>query len=394
MLQKPTAIQGVDVLSSLGWLKDTAVVVEGGKFVSIEPVTSPKGAILVDARGLQMLPGIVDLHGDAFERAIAPRPGISFPLPMAIAENDRNLIAAGITTFFYSITDSYEPGLRSRDTARQLVELISEKGRQSLRCDSRIHIRHEQANIEGHEELCTWLESGQIDLLSLNDHVPVPGNEKQLARYLKSLQLRLTMSDVELRAFVEQIQVAREQGREQVEQLVAIAHNCDLPLASHDDDTEEKVALSAKRGIAIAEFPATIELAARSRENGAAVLMGAPNLVRGGSHVGCMSVAEAVRNGVVDALCSDYHYPSLFHAPFKLAQLGLMAFERAWELVSFIPATAAGMGESPVHSEQASRKGKIAIGWDADFLLITPGNALPSAITAVYVAGREVSRYL
>jgi hypothetical protein len=86
MLEKPTAIQGVDVLTSLGWLKDTTVVIQEGKFVSIEPIISPKGAILIEARGLQMLPGIVDLHGDAFERMISPRPGISFPMPMAIAE--------------------------------------------------------------------------------------------------------------------------------------------------------------------------------------------------------------------------------------------------------------------------------------------------------------------
>jgi alpha-D-ribose 1-methylphosphonate 5-triphosphate diphosphatase len=106
-----------------------------------------------------------------------------------------------------------------------------------------------------------------------------------------------------------------------------------------------------------------------------------------------MSVADAVQNGVLDALCSDYHYPSLFHAPFKLAELGLMAFEQAWELVSLLPATAAGIGDSPTSSSNTSRKGRIAIGWDADFLLITPGNSLSSAITAVYVAGQEVAHY-
>lgn len=394
MSKKPTAIQGADVLTSIGWLKDTTVVIEEGKFVSIEPVTSPKKAQLIDARGLKMLAGIVDVHGDAFERAISPRPGRSFPLPMALVENDRNLIAAGITTFFYSITDSYEIGLRSRDNARQIIEFILERRQQSLHCDSRIHIRHEQANVEGHEELCTWLETGKIDLLSLNDHLPSRDDEGKLARHFKSLRLRLTISDVEMRALVEQRQAAREQGIQQVEQLIAIAHKYRIPIASHDDDTEEKVALSAKRGIAIAEFPATIDLAALSRHAGAAVLMGAPNLVLGGSHVGYMSVVEAVENGVLDAMCSDYHYPSLFHAPFKMAQLGLMPFEQAWELVSLHPATAAGIGDSPTPLGNASRKGKIALDWDADFLLVTPGNSLPSAITAVYVAGQEVTHYL
>lgn len=394
MLEKPTAIQGADVLTSIGWINNATIVIEEGKIANIEPITSPKGATLVDARGLQMLPGIVDIHGDAFERAISPRPGISFPLEMAIAENERHLLAAGVTTFFYSIADSYESGLRSRDNARKIIEFVLEKGKQFLRCDSRIHIRHEQANIEGHEELSTWLESGKIDLLSLNDHLPPKDDEQKLGRHIKSLRLRLTMSDLEMREFVERMQVAREQGTEQVEELVAIAQKYGIPLASHDDDTEEKVALSAKRGVAIAEFPSTVELAAKSRDYGAAVLMGAPNLVRGGSHVGWMSVVEAVQKGVLDALCSDYHYPSLFHAPFKLAQMNLMPFEQAWELVSLVPATAAGLGDLPTKKENTSRKGKISTGWDADFLLITPNNALPSAITAVYVAGREVARYL
>ena len=202
------------------------------------------------------------------------------------------------------------------------------------------------------------------------------------------------MSDLEMKAFVEQMQTAREQGSQQVEQLVAIAHKCGIPIASHDDDTEEKVVRSASRGCAIAEFPATIDLAVKSRDFGARVLMGAPNLVRGGSHVGHMSVAQAVKNRVLDALCSDYHYPSLFHAPFKMAELGLMAFEQAWELVSFFPATAAGIGSEPTLSANTSSKGRIDIGWDADFLLITPRNSLPFAITAVYIAGREVARYL
>ena len=147
-------------------------------------------------------------------------------------------------------------------------------------------------------------------------------------------------------------------------------------MASHDDDTEAKIELSARRGVSIAEFPATIELAAKSRGYGASVLMGAPNLIRGSSHLGWMSVEGAVKKGVVDCLCSDYHYPSLFNAPFKLAELGIMSLEQAWKLVSAYPAKAAGIGSS---------KGSIATGWDADFLLVKPNNSYPSAIASVYV---------
>lgn len=211
------AIQGVNALTPQGWLKDATVLIEDGEFTSINQSITPPGFHLVNAQGLQMLPGIIDLHGDAFERMICPRPGVNFPLP-----------------------------------------------------------------------------------------------------------------------------------------------------------------------IAIAEFPADVDIAAKSQAYGAAVLMGAPNLVRGGSHLGLMSVAQAVEHDVLDCLCSDYHYPSLFYAPFKLQELGLMSFEQAWKLVSDRPARAAKISD---------RKGKIALGLDADFLLISPDNPLPSSISSVYILGKEVARY-
>ncbi|MCF2145727.1 alpha-D-ribose 1-methylphosphonate 5-triphosphate diphosphatase [Desmonostoc muscorum LEGE 12446] len=383
LIKGKVAIQGADVLAPEGWIKDAIVLIEDGRFISINQ-GSPNGFDFVNAKGLQMLPGIIDLHGDAFERMICPRPGVNFPLAMAIAENDRNLLSAGITTFFCSITDSYEPGLRSRDSARALIEFILGTGKQVLNCNHRIHIRHEEANTKGHQELCDWLISGRVQLLSINDHLPPAGNEQILSRYLNGLRRRISMSEEEIKEFIIQVQEQRDEGYEQVEQLVQLAHTYRIPLASHDDDSEEKVAESQRRQVAIAEFPGSIALAAQSRAYGAAVLMGAPNLVRGGSHVGYMSVAEAAENDVLDCLCSDYHYPSLFHAPFKLAELGLMSFEQAWTLVSSRPAAAAGISD---------RKGKILPGLDADFLLVSPNNSLPTAIASVYITGQEVARY-
>lgn len=217
-----------------------------------------------------MLPGIIDLHGDAFERMICPRPGVHFPLPMAIADNDRNLLSAGITTFFCSITDSYEPGLRSRDSARALIDFILGTGKQVLSCHHQVHIRHEEANTQGHQELCDWLTSGRIQLLSINDHLPPPGNQQILSRYLNGLQRRLPLPEEEIKELITQVAERRHQGYEQVEQLVELAHTKGIPLASHDDDSEEKVAESQRRQVAIAEFPGSIALAAQSRAYGAA----------------------------------------------------------------------------------------------------------------------------
>lgn len=377
------ALQGADVLTPTGWIHNATVLVEDGRFIQIDQTSKPSGFISIDITGLQMLPGIVDIHGDAFERMICPRPGVSFPLEIAMTENDRTLLAAGITTFYYSITDSFEPGLRSRDTARQLIDTILNQ-RIYLNVDSRIHIRHEQGNTEKHEELCDWLENGKVHLLSLNNHLPDATDDETLARYTKGLQQRIKLSQAEIRSLIEAAMARQEEGLQQIEQLVEQAHQLGVPVASHDDETEADVALSARRQVAIAEFPASIALAAQSRNYGAAVLMGAPNLIRGGSHVGYMSVAAAAEAEVLDCLCSDYHYPSLFYAPFKMAEMGLMPFEESWKLVSTYPAKATRI---------ADRKGAIAAGLEADFLLIKPGCTLPSAIAAVYIKGQEVARY-
>jgi alpha-D-ribose 1-methylphosphonate 5-triphosphate diphosphatase len=376
------ALQGADVLTPAGWLEDGTVLVEDGKFVAVGQTTVPAGYKAIEARGRQLLPGIVDIHGDAFERKIAPRPGISMPLDMALVENDQALLAAGVTTFFYSITDSFEPGLRTRATARCLIERITAPNN-GLQTDSRIHIRHEQANTADYDELCHWLESRQISLLSLNNHLPERLGEEQIQRYANSVRQRIKQSDAEIRTLVEAAFVHLDEGLAQIEELVQRCHTLGTPIASHDDETEADVARSRERGVAIAEFPAAIPLAKKSRAYGAAVLMGAPNLVRGGSHVGYMGVAEAAQAQVLDCLCSDYHYPSLFHAPFLLSEKGLMPFDQAWKCVSQYPAAAAKIGD---------QKGKIVSGHDADFLLLTPDCPLPSAIRAVYIKGIPVKQ--
>ncbi|MBV6626169.1 MAG: alpha-D-ribose 1-methylphosphonate 5-triphosphate diphosphatase [Rivularia sp. (in: Bacteria)] len=378
------AIEGVDVLTPKGWEKDTNVLIEDGRFLSIKKTANKDGYQRIKAKGLQMFPGIVDLHGDAFERMICPRPGVNIPLAMAMIENDRNLLAAGITTYFCAITDSYEPGLRSRETARDLINFIWGEGQHLLSCNHLIHIRHELTNIRGHEELCGWLQKRRIHFLSINDHLPPLEDRYKWRRHISNLRRRVILSNQQIIDMLTQLQEYRQEGSLQVEQLVELAHIYNIPVASHDDDSEEKVALSHRRRMAIAEFPANVDLAAQERKYGASVLMGAPNLLQGGSHMGWMSVEEALKNDVLDCLCSDYHYPSLFYAPFKLHSEGLMPLEKAWELVSSRPAAAIGLG---------NKKGKIAPGFDADFLLMRPENALPSSITSVYIKGKEVAKY-
>lgn len=352
-----TVIKNARALLPDGFQDGVSVTFQGDKIIEIADHATPADRV-IDGSEMTLLPGIVDLHGDAFEREIAPRPGVSFPLDLAIEANDTALISNGVTTFFYSITDGFEPGVRSRETVRGLIDIIEAK-RPTLRSDSRLHIRHEAAATEGHDELLDWIGRRRIDLLSLNDHLPPLGDEAKTARYIKGALRRVTMTAQEMETFIQEKQAQRGLGEAQVLELADAAHTVDLTLASHDERTEDDAAQAERLKVGICEFPLTEYCAERGLARGAAVVMGAPNLVRGGSHVGGTSVRDEVAAGRVTVLVSDYYYPSLLRAPFLLAELNIRSLADAWQLVSGNPAKAAGL---------SGIKGQITLGADADLL--------------------------
>lgn len=378
------SIVGARVLTAYdGLLSGVTVTISDGH---IEQVASgvPEGSSNFNADGLLMLPGIVDLHGDAFERALAPRPGVHLPIDMALCENDAWLLAAGITTFFCSITDSYEPGLRSRAQARELIGRLQGEQSLPLLVNHRIHLRHERCLVEGHEELCGWMESGLVHLLSTADHLPTEGDAKKRERYAHSVARRSTASAHDIERMIVQAAANRTLGLVQEQELAQRARTLGIPLASHDDDGVAMVQDSLERGVTICEFPMDIASAKAAKDGGALVLMGAPNWVRGGSHVGAMGVKEALAAEALDALCSDYHYPSLFQAPFLMESRGKVPFIDAWAMVSEYPARAAGLGH---------RLGRIDPGYEADFLLVEPvADGMPR-LRHVFIGGREVARF-
>lgn len=175
----------------------------------------------------------------------------------------------------------------------------------------------------------------------------------------------------------------RDLGDRQTGELARQARQAGVSLSSHDDHGLDDVERNRVLGTSIAEFPMDAETASASREAGVAVLMGAPNLVRGGSHVGAISVRDAITGNLVDILCSDYHYPSLFRAPFVAAEHGLLPLEQAWKMVSENPAKAAGLGAS---------KGRIEPGFDADLLLLSELDGSPLSLQSTLVGGRLVFR--
>lgn len=170
----------------------------------------------------------------------------------------------------------------------------------------------------------------------------------------------------------------RSTGAEQERELADLARRVGCPTASHDPHTEADLQRDRDLGVAIAEFPTSIELAERYRADGIPVLLGAPNLVRGGSHLGNLSVAEALVAGAGDILCSDYHYPSLLQAPFDATARGVLAFGPAWRLVSENPARAVGLED----------RGRVEAGQRADLLIVEPAaGTTPARLVQMMVAG-------
>jgi len=368
-----------NILTPKGWLENSSFCIDKGKFQYIDENKECNN--IIDLQNQYILPGIIDIHGDSFERCMAPRPGVHLPLKSAIYENDNYLLASGITTFFYSITDSFESGLRSRENAKEMIEFITSN---SLRCRSLMNIRHEVANTKKFDELLQWIEDGKIDLLSINDHLPRLEETKKLQRYKNGIKRRMDINEEDIETFVESLQEERKIGETQIEELISYTKKYNLPLASHDDDTEQKVNTSIERGVQIAEFPMNKECAKLHKKAKNFTLFGAPNLIRGGSHIGALSAYDAAKEELLNILCSDYHYPSLFLAPFKLRSLGIESLEKAWQRVSLNPAKAVNLD---------TVTGSIENGKEADFLVLDSLEAELNSLKQVFIQGVQVVNY-
>ena len=344
--------------------------------VAVEPSRldpRPSEDTVVDAAGGWILPGIVDIHGDAFERSVMPRPGVMVDIDMALADNDAQLLATGITTSYLSVTDSWEPGLRSREMLHQLVAGLD---RRSGDPTVLLHVRHERCNTYGLDELESLIASGVIKLLSFNDHT---ADSTATSTHISAIQVQRAGVD---RSVLEELQAAavarRPMGFDQEARLAEIAAAARCPTAGHDSADQADLDRDIALGVAIAEFPTSIPLAQRYLAAGIEVLLGAPNLARGRSHLGNLSVRDALGAGAATLLCSDYHHPSLLQAPYVSWAEGLQPFGAAWATVSAAPARAAGLTD----------RGRIEPSARADLVVVDPPAGGPARVRATIVGGR------
>ncbi len=363
-------IEGGRVLTAAGFA-ETTVLLDARRIAAVGEAGQDAPRRL-DARGLLVLPGIVDIHGDAFERQLQPRPGVGFPTGLALRDTETQLLASGITTAFHGITLSWEPGLRGAENWRALVDALAAG---VWDCDMRVHLRWEAFNLDALGMALADIAAGRVHLLAFNDHTPAilrrVADPAAVAKYSD----RAGMDVADFRALAERVGTTAAAVPEGLDHIAAAARAAGLPMASHDDATLAMRDGFRARGASICEFPVEEEVARAARAAGDWVVMGCPNVVRGGSHLGWASAARMAEAGICTVLCSDYFYPAMAAAPFVLATRGELGLEAAWALVSANPAAAAGLAD----------RGRIAPGLRADLVLIDPGE---HRVVATIAAGR------
>ncbi len=354
---------GADVRSPL--------LVEDGRIAALDAGPARRR---IDASGLLVLPGIVDLHGDAFERQLQPRPGVDFPAPLALRDTEAQLLANGITTALHAITLSWEPGLRSPAAWRRVLDAL-EAHRPASVCDMRVHMRWELHNLDALELALDDIEAGRVALLSFNDHTPSILRKLATPATAAKYSERAGMSVAGFRTLAERAAAHGPGVDEATSRLAAAARRRGLPMASHDDDTVAARDRFRALGARICEFPMAEDVGEAAREAGDAVVMGCPNVVRGGSHLGWASAAALAERDICTVLCSDYYYPAMLPAALALAGRGVLSLGQAWALVSANPAAAARLDD----------RGVIAEGKRADLVLVDP---LGPTVVATLAAGR------
>lgn len=374
----PLYLTGARVVLPDAVLEDAAVLIEDGVIAAIDP-ESGKGAQAIDLRGKTLIPGMIDLHCDALEKEVEPRPNVHFPLDFACAQADKRNAAAGVTTVYHALSFANEElGVRNNAFAASVARAVHAWNPHGL-VDNRVHCRYEVTDPTAPEILLELMAANEMHLLSVMDHSPGQGQFKDIAAYRDYLARTYKKSEGELDALVENKLTQAEGAMARIRLLIDAAKAQGIRIASHDDDTPEKVETLHGLGVGISEFPINLESARAARERGMSTVFGAPNILRGKSQSGAIRALDAVMAGVADCLCADYHPATLVVAVFRLPELADITLADAVRLVSANPARAAGLAD----------RGEIATGKRADLVAVAHINGLAQA-SGVFSAGKPV----
>ncbi|MFP4110214.1 MAG: alpha-D-ribose 1-methylphosphonate 5-triphosphate diphosphatase [Desulfonatronovibrio sp.] len=336
---------------------------------------------VLDAGGAWVIPGFMDLHSDAIEKEIETRPGSCLPVEMAVAELDKKLAAAGVTTIFHSISFAEKEYaiLRTMDMAESIIRQIrAMQGQLSVK--TRIHLRYEITNTESLPVITELIRNRQVDLVSIMDHTPGQGQFSTSEEFKKYYSAYFSRDEQEVLEIMEQRKAIRDSvGLKNACFVAEVCTENKVPLASHDDDSREKIDFIASLGAVISEFPINMEAMSLAREQGLMVAVGSPNIIRGGSHNNNLRAMDIIRAKGADIVCSDYVPSTLLHALFKIHSQCPMPLPEAVRLFSTNPAKAVNADAST---------GRLEPGLDADLLLVDSSLSYPRIIKT-FVQGRE-----
>jgi len=358
---------------------DGTLVTRDGQIADIQPGRSHAPA--TDLDGDYLIPGLVELHTDHLETHYSPRPGVAWNVMASVQAYDGQIATSGITTVFDCFRmgsdedNGYAPG-----EMRKLADALrtaQDKGR--LRADHRIHLRCEVSSENVIEALDEFRDDEMVRLASLMDHAPGQRQFQTLEHYELYYKKKRGMTDAQFETFVKrrQAESARFSAKHR-EEIAEHCHAMGVTLASHDDATLDHVEEAVRQGVKLAEFPTSIEAARASHKAGMSVMMGAPNIVRGGSHSGNVAAADLAGSGLLDILSSDYVPSALMTGCFLLADIW-DDLPRAVATVTAAPARAAGLAD----------RGRIAPGRRADLVRVARINGNP-VVRGVWSHGRQV----
>ncbi|OCT12245.1 alpha-D-ribose 1-methylphosphonate 5-triphosphate diphosphatase [Paenibacillus pectinilyticus] len=356
----------------------------------------PKGSFIpeanteiLDANGGYVTPGLIDIHSDYIEHMTAPRPTSLIDFRLSLRETEKELIGHGITTMFHSLSIfksvdyKYRP-IREPENVRKLVDLIDQTHTSMHLVRHRFHARFEIDNLDEIESLKQYINEDKVHLLSFMDHTPGQGQYRDLEMYKKTIRGYEDVTDENVEIIIANHQSKPKMTIDAVREIAEMAKARNIAVASHDDDSVEKLDLVKSFGTTISEFPITLEIARKAKEKGLYTIAGAPNVILGGSHSGNLSASEAVQDGSIDILCSDYYPAAMLHAVFQLASQYNKSLVDMFKLVTLNPAKAVNMDDN---------LGSIREGKKADLLIIErlEPDDFP-VITAVMVDGKLIQK--
>ncbi len=373
-------IENATVVLPSGILKGASIKIVDGIISKIREGSINSNQNRINAQERFLLPGFIDLHSDAIEKEIEPRPNTFFPVNIALFELDKKLASCGITTIFHAISFAEgEIGVRCNRMASEIIKEIDRlKGRMNVK--TMVHARFEITNEGAIPYLEAQLKDGNINLLSFMDHTPGQGQFKEVTSFKHYFGTVYKKSDAELEKIIDKKMSVKGAVKSHIEYVANLCKSMNIPMASHDDDAEEKIRWLKEMGINISEFPVNMDVACAAKQNGIYVCLGTPNVLRGNSQAKNMSARDAIVSGCADILCSDYSPMTILHALFTLHKHDILPLHEAVNMASINPAKAVGISDNT---------GSIEEGKDADLIMVDIGEEVPR-IVKTFIAGREV----